>query len=189
MFNEIPLINFGVWSLIRFLLYQLLIVFSFYNFHDLPKYTLEFKEKIEQFSVFSNIEFPSWLKEQLDNPENMFMIILAIAFVSGLLATLGFKLFQFISGALILVLAAVYYPPLKPSELGPDEPYEVLAQKYPWVDTVLISFFGILMILHSLKNFKDEDFYFLKEDSGQTTVNQPASKESEKTDKESKKNR
>lgn len=182
MFSEVPLLNFGIWSLIRFLLYQLLMVFSLYNFHDLPKYTLEFKEKVEQFAVLCNIHFPTWLKDQFDDPEKLFIVILVMALVSGILATLGIKLFQFTSGVLIVSLAIVYYPPTKPSELGPNEKYDVLAQKYPWVDTVLISFFGVLMILHSLKNFKDEDFYFLREDSGQKQVvtETETSKESKK---------
>ena len=152
VFSKNKFVDYFIWCLLRVMLYQFLLIFAYYNYNDLPKYTLEFQEKTQEFARISNITYPSFLPDDLEELLPIFRNCLLIIMTIGLLATLGSKLFQFISGVLVIGLSIIYFHPLKPSAIKEGEQWDTLNQKYPWIDTLLISFYGIGMIIHSLYN-------------------------------------
>ena len=150
MFTRFPWLDYLIWCLLRFMLYMFLIVFAGINYNDLPKYTLEFQEKIEEFSKLSNIHNQTYFPDDLEQLEPIFSKILIAILIFALLATLGVKIFQFICGVVVILFANVYYHPLREPEVAPGEHYDTLNQKYPWIDTLLLSLCGLGMIAHSV---------------------------------------
>ena len=69
MFTRFPWLDYLIWCLLRFMLYMFLIVFAGINYNDLPKYTLEFQEKIEEFSKLSNIHNQTYFPDDLEQLE------------------------------------------------------------------------------------------------------------------------
>ena len=80
-----------------------------------------------------------------------------------LLVIFGFKFFQFIAGILVFIIDFLKYHPLRPPEVSEGESYEALSQKYPWIDTILIGVFGVIMIIHSLVEIPED--WILEKDS------------------------
>lgn len=153
MFTRYKFLDYLIWCLLRFILYMFLLIFAYVNYSDLPKYTLEFQEKIEEFSKLSNIHNQTYFPDDLEELEPIFTKILIIVSGMAFLAILGVKVFQFFSGLIVILLANLYYHPFRPAEVGPGEHYDTLNQRFPWIDTLLISLGGVGMIAHS--------FYFL----------------------------
>ena len=117
MFTRFPWLDYLIWCLLRFMLYMFLIVFAGINYNDLPKYTLEFQEKIEEFSKLSNIHNQTYFPDDLEQLEPIFSKILIAILIFALLATLGVKIFQFICGVVVILFANVYYHPLREPEV------------------------------------------------------------------------
>ncbi len=149
MITRYKFLDYLIWSVLRLLLYSFILTFVAYNFNDLPKYALEFKIQMKDAAKYSKFTWPDWINKQLIHPIPIFKKFLTICLLSGLGATFGFKIFQFTSGILVFVISFLKYHPLRPSEISEGETYEALSQKYPWIDTLLIGIFGILMIIHS----------------------------------------
>ena len=69
------------------------------------------------------------------------------------------------------IIVMIKYHPLTPSKLKPGESYNVLSEKYPWIDTCILELFALLMIVNSLVNFKEEWLDCLK-DKEQVAINE-----------------
>jgi hypothetical protein len=163
MITRYKFLDFLIWSVLRLLIYSFLLSFVAYNYNDLPKYALEFKNQMKDAAKYSNFTWPDYINKQLIHPIPIFKKFLFICLICSVLATFGFKLFQFISGILVFVIDFLKYHPLKPPEVSEGESYEALSQKYPWIDTILIGVFGIIMIIHSLVEIPED--WILEKDS------------------------
>ena len=163
--------DYIVWCFLRFILYSFLLTFALYSYNDLPKYALEFKQDIVRSANLSGIELPQFIKDQIVHPIPFFTKLIYVVIVVSVLAILGSKFFQFISGLLMTVIVMIKYHPLTPSKLKPGESYNALSEKYPWIDTCILEFFAILMFVNSLVNFKEEWLDALK-DKEQIAINE-----------------
>ena len=163
--------DYIVWCFLRFILYSFLLTFALYSYNDLPKYALEFKQDIIRSANLSGIELPQFIKDQIVHPIPFFTKLIYVVIVVSVLAILGSKFFQFISGLLMTVIVMIKYHPLTPSKLKPGESYNALSEKYPWIDTCILEFFAILMFVNSLVNFKEEWLDALK-DKEQIAINE-----------------
>ena len=187
MITRYKFLDYLIWSVLRLLLYSFILTFVAYNFNDLPKYALEFKIQMKDAAKYSKFTWPDWINKQLIHPIPLFKKFLTICLISGLGATFGFKILQFTSGILVLIISFLKYHPLRPSEISEGETYEALSQKYPWIDTLLIGIFGILMIIHSFiespeswileKEYTEKPIAVLEEDTEEYKMKQ---KEKEK---------
>ena len=182
MITRYKFLDYLIWSVLRLLLYSFILTFVAYNFNDLPKYALEFKIQMKDAAKYSNFTWPEWINKQLIHPIPIFKKFLTICLISGLGATFGFKIFQFTSGILVLLISFLKYNPMRPSEISEGEAYEALSQKYPWIDTLLIGIFGILMIIHSFieipeswileKEYAEKPIAVLEEDTEEYKMKQ-----------------
>ena len=182
-----------VWCFMRFILYSFLLTFALYSYNDIPKYALEFKHDLYRSANLSNIELPQFIKDQIVHPIPFFSKIIFIVIIVSSLAILGFKFFQFLSGLLMTVIVMIKYHPLTPSKLKPGEPYNALSEKYPWIDTVILEFFALLMFINAFVNFKEEWLDCLK-DKETVAINEEdyeeyKKKEEERKNKEKNKNK
>ena len=155
--------DYIVWCFLRFILYSFLLTFALYSYNDLPKYALEFKQDIIRSAKLSGIELPQYIKNQIVHPIPFFSKIIYAVVGFSTLAILGFKPFQFLSGVLMTIIVMIKYHPLTPSKLKPGEPYNALSEKYPWIDTIILELFALLMIVNSLVTFKEEWLECLKD--------------------------
>lgn len=148
--------DYIVWCLLRILLYSVLLSFILFTYYDLPKYALEFKNDIIESAGLFNITIPKWLSNQLSHPIDFYQTFLLILFIITFLAVLGFKKFQVMAGVCQIIIALIKNNPLKPSKLKPGEPYNALNEVYPWIDTIIMSLFGIFMVINGFIDFKEE---------------------------------
>ena len=177
--------EFLVWCFIRFILYSFLLTFALYSYNDIPKYALEFKQDLYRSAKLSNIELPQFIKDQIVHPIPFFSKIIYIVIIVSLLAILGFKFFQFMSGLIMTLIVMIKYHPLTPSKLKPDEPYNALSEKYPWIDTCILEFFALLMFVNAFVNFKEEWLDCLK-DKETIAINEEDYEEYKKKEEERK---
>ena len=155
--------DYLVWCFLRFILYSFLLTFALYSYNDIPKYALEFKQDLYRSANLSNIELPQFIKDQIVHPIPFFTKILYIITIVSILAILGSKFFQFLSGLLMTLIVLIKNHPLTPSKLKPGEQYNALSEKYPWIDTCILEFFALLMFINSFVNFKEEWLDCLKD--------------------------
>ena len=179
--------DYLVWCFLRFILYSFLLTFALYSYSDLPKYALEFKQDLYRSAKLTGIELPQFIKDRVVHPIPFFTLIIYIVAAVSSLAILGFKIFQFISGVLMTIIVMIKYHPLTPSKLKPGESYNALSEKYPWIDTCILEFFALLMIVNSLVTFKEEWLDALK-DKEQIAINEEDYEEYKKK-QENKKNK
>ena len=163
--------DYIVWCFLRSILYSFLLTFALYSYNDLPKYALEFKQDLYNSAKLSGFELPKYVKEKIAHPIPCFTILLYVVVVFSVLAILGFKFFQFMSGALMTLIILIKYHPLTPSKLKPGENYNALSEKYPWIDTCILEFFAILMFINAFVDFKEEWLDSLK-DKEQIAINE-----------------
>ena len=163
--------DYIVWCFLRFILYSFLLTFALYSYNDLPKYALEFKQDLYRSAKLTGFELPQYVKDKIAHPIPLFTILIYIVVLFSSLAILGFKFFQFLSGVLMTIIIMIKYHPLTPSKLKPGENYNALSEKYPWIDTCILEFFAILMIVNSLVDFKEEWLDSLK-DKEQVAINE-----------------
>ena len=185
--------DYLVWCFLRFILYSFLLTFALYSYNDIPKYALEFKQDLYRSANLSNIELPQFIKDQIVHPIPFFTKILYIITIVSILAILGSKFFQFLSGLLMTLIVLIKNHPLTPSKLKPGEQYNALSEKYPWIDTCILEFFALLMFINSFVNFKEEWLDCLK-DKEQIAIKEEdyqdyKNKEEEKKQKEKNKNK
>ena len=185
--------DYLVWCFLRFILYSFLLTFALYSYSDLPKYALEFKQDLYRSAKLTGIELPQFIKDRVVHPIPFFTLIIYIVAAVSSLAILGLKIFQFISGVLMTIIVMIKYHPLTPSKLKPGESYNALSEKYPWIDTCILEFFALLMIVNSLVTFKEEWLDALK-DKEQIAINEEdyeeyKKKEEERKQKEKNKNK
>ena len=121
--------DYLVWCFLRFILYSFLLTFFLYSYNDLPKYALEFKQDIIRSAKLSGIELPQFIKDQIIHPIPFFTKVIFVALFFSVMAILGFKTFQFLSGLLMSIIILIKYHPLTPSKLKPGESYNALAEK------------------------------------------------------------
>ena len=185
--------DYLVLCFLRFILYSFLLTFALYSYNDIPKYALEFKQDLYRSANLSNIELPQFIKDQIVHPIPFFTKILYIITIVSILAILGSKFFQFLSGLLMTLIVLIKNHPLTPSKLKPGEQYNALSEKYPWIDTCILEFFALLMFINSFVNFKEEWLDCLK-DKEQIAIKEEdyedyKKKEEEKKQKEKNKNK
>ena len=147
--------DYMIWCILRGLIYQYIFIFTGTNLSDLPKSTLEFIEKLEEFCSISKIEYPAYIPNYVLDLMPYYKKAMILYLILSILAVLGVKIFQFICGISVIILSCILNHPLKPSTLKPGEKYDTLNEKYPWIDTLLTSIFGLLMIINSLWNCPD----------------------------------
>ena len=185
--------DYIVWCFLRFILYSFLLTFALYSYNDIPKYALEFKQDLYRSAKLSNLELPQFIKDQIVHPIPFFTKFIYIITIVSLLAILGSKFFQFLSGVLMTLIILIKNHPLTPSKLKPGEPYNALSEKYPWIDTCILGFFALLMFFNAFVNFKEEWLECLK-DKEQVAINEEdyeeyKKKEEERKQKEKNKNK
>ena len=171
MITRYKFLDFLIWSVLRLLIYSFLLSFVAYNYNDLPKYALEFKQDLYRSAKLTGIELPQFIKDQIVHPIPFFTKLIYVVVAVSSLAILGLKFFQFISGVLMTIIVMIKYHPLTPSKLKPGESYNALSEKYPWIDTCILELFAILMIVNSLVTFKEEWLDALK-DKEQIAINE-----------------
>lgn len=189
MFTQYKFLDYIIWCGLRSLIYQYNLIFFFYNYFDLPKNTLEFKEKIIEFTTLSNLQYPEYLPRSIKDLIPVYTYVLYFYLAIAILAILGFKVFQFISGVAVIAISCLYYHPLRPSTLAPGQQYTSLSEKYPWIDTILISLFGVGMIINAFWGTMEccnTLVEKLKDNSEEAILEEDAN---EKNDAESKKNK
>ena len=177
--------DYITWCFMRFILYSFLLTFALYSYNDLPKYALEFKQDLYRSAKLSGIELPQWIQNQIVHPIPFFTKIIYVVILFSVLAILGSKLFQFLSGLLMTVIVMIKYHPLTPSKLKPGEPYNALSEKYPWIDTCILELFAILMFVNSMVDFKEEWLDALK-DKETIAINEEDYEEYKKREEEKK---
>jgi len=175
--------DYLVWCFLRFILYSFLLTFFLYSYNDLPKYALEFKQDIIRSAKLSGIELPQFIKDQIIHPIPFFTKVIFVALFFSVMAILGFKTFQFLSGLLMSIIILIKYHPLTPSKLKPGESYNALAEKYPWIDTCILEFFALLMFVNAFTEFKEEWLNALK-DKEQVVINEEDYEEYKKKEEE-----
>ena len=185
--------DYIVWCFLRFILYSFLLTFALYSYNDIPKFALEFKQDLIRSAKLSNIELPQIIKDQIVHPIPFFTKIIYVITIVSILAILGSKFFQFLSGLLMTIIILIKNHPLTPSKLKPDEPYNALSEKYPWIDTCILGFFALLMFINSFTTFKEEWLDCLK-DKEQVAIKEEdyeeyKKKEEERKQKEKNKNK
>ena len=185
--------DYIVWCFLRFILYSFLLTFALYSYNDIPKFALEFKQDLYSSAKLSNIELPQIIKDQIVHPIPFFTKIIYVITIVSILAILGSKFFQFLSGLLMTIIILIKNHPLTPSKLKPDEPYNALSEKYPWIDTCILGFFALLMFVNSFTTFKEEWLDCLK-DKEQVAIKEEdyeeyKKKEEERKQKEKNKNK
>ena len=177
--------DYITWCFMRFILYSFLLTFALYSYNDLPKYALEFKQDLYRSAKLTGIELPQWIQNQIVHPIPFFTKIIYVVILFSVLAILGSKLFQFLSGLLMTVIVMIKYHPLTPSKLKPGEPYNALSEKYPWIDTCILELFAILMFVNSMVDFKEEWLDALK-DKETIAINEEDYEEYKKREEEKK---
>ena len=177
--------DYIVWCFLRFILYSFLLTFALYSYNDIPKFALEFKQDLYSSAKLSNIELPQIIKDQIVHPIPFFTKIIYVITIVSILAILGSKFFQFLSGLLMTIIILIKNHPLTPSKLKPDEPYNALSEKYPWIDTCILGFFALLMFINSFTTFKEEWLDCLK-DKEQVAIKEEDYEEYKKKDEERK---
>ena len=185
--------DYIVWCFLRIILYSFLLTFALYSYNDIPKFALEFKQDLYSSAKLSNIELPQIIKDQIVHPIPFFTKIIYVITIVSILAILGSKFFQFLSGLLMTIIILIKNHPLTPSKLKPDEPYNALSEKYPWIDTCILGFFALLMFINSFTTFKEEWLDCLK-DKEQVAIKEEdyeeyKKKEEERKQKEKNKNK
>ena len=185
--------DYIVWCFLRFILYSFLLTFALYSYNDIPKFALEFKQDLYSSAKLSNIELPQIIKDQIVHPIPFFTKVIYVITIVSILAILGSKFFQFLSGLLMTIIILIKNHPLTPSKLKPDEPYNALSEKYPWIDTCILGFFALLMFVNSFTTFKEEWLDCLK-DKEQVAIKEEdyeeyKKKEEERKQKEKNKNK
>ena len=185
--------DYIVWCFLRFILYSFLLTFALYSYNDIPKFALEFNQDLYRSAQLSNIELPQIIKDQIVRPIPFFTKIIYVITIVSILAILGSKFFQFLSGLLMTIIILIKNHPLTPSKLKPDEPYNALSEKYPWIDTCILGFFALLMFINSFTTFKEEWLDCLK-DKEQVAIKEEdyeeyKKKEEERKQKEKNKNK
>ena len=185
--------DYIVWCFLRFILYSFLLTFALYSYNDIPKFALEFKQDLYSSAKLSNIELPQIIKDQIVHPIPFFTKIIYVITIVSILAILGSKFFQFLSGLLMTIIILIKNHPLTPSKLKPDEHYNALSEKYPWIDTCILGFFALLMFINSFTTFKEEWLDCLK-DKEQVAIKEEdyeeyKKKEEERKQKEKNKNK
>ena len=185
--------DYIVWCFLRFILYSFLLTFALYSYNDIPKFALEFKQDLYSSAKLSNIELPQIIKDQIVHPIPFFTKLIYLITIVSILAILGSKFFQFLSGLLMTIIILIKNHPLTPSKLKPDEPYNALSEKYPWIDTCILGFFALLMFINSFTTFKEEWLDCLK-DKEQVAIKEEdyeeyKKKEEERKQKEKNKNK
>ena len=185
--------DYIVWCFLRFILYSFLLTFALYSYNDIPKFALEFKQDLYSSAKLSNIELPQIIKDQIVHPIPFFTKIIYVITIVSILAILGSKFFQFLSGLLMTIIILIKNHPLTPSKLKPDEPYDALSAKYPCIDTCILGFFALLMFINSFTTFKEEWLDCLK-DKEQVAIKEEdyeeyKKKEEERKQKEKNKNK
>ena len=185
--------DYIVWCFLRFILYSFLLTFALYSYNDIPKFALEFKQDLYSSAKLSNIELPQIIKDQIVHPIPFFTKIIYVITIVSILAILGSKFFQFLSGLLMTIIILIKNHPLTPTKLKPDEPYNALSEKYPWIDTCILGFFALLMFINSFTTFKEEWLDCLK-DKEQVAIKEEdyeeyKKKEEERKQKEKNKNK
>ena len=177
--------DYIVWCFLRFILYSFLLTFALYSYNDIPKFALEFKQDLYSSAKLSNIELPQIIKDQIVHPIPFFTKIIYVITIVSILAILGSKFFQFLSGLLMTIIILIKNHPLTPSKLKPDEPYNALSEKYPWIDTCILGFFALLMFINSFTTFKEEWLDCLK-DKEQVAIKEEDYEEYKKKEEERK---
>ena len=177
--------DYITWCFMRFILYSFLLTFALYSYNDLPKYALEFKQDLYRSAKLSGIELPQWIQNKIVHPIPFFTKIIYVVILFSVLAILGSKLFQFLSGLLMTIIVMIKYHPLTPSKLKPGEPYNALSEKYPWIDTCILELFAILMFVNSMVDFKEEWLDALK-DKETIAINEEDYEEYKKKEEEKK---
>lgn len=175
--------DYLIWCILRSIIYQYIFIFAFTNLSDLPKSSLEFIEKLEEFCGISKIKYPKFIPDEVIPFMPIYQKCMYIFIVLAILAVLGFKFFQFICGVLVIGTSCIFYHPLKPSTLKPGEEFSTYNLKYPWIDTLLTSIFGFAMIINSLwncpesifKNNDDDHLVYLEEDEEEYKKTHPES--------------
>ena len=153
----------------RVFVYFFLYAFILYSYNDPPKYALEFKKDLKLSAKLSNIEIPKIIQDNLVHPMPLFLLFLKICLFCTVMATLGFKIFQFISGLIVVFIDLVKYHPLREPEVKKGEQYDALNQVYPWIDTILIGVFAVVIFVNTFLNFKEE-WIFDTQNNLQTVV-------------------
>lgn len=166
--------DYFIWCILRCIIYQYIFIFAATNLNDLPKSSLEFIEKLEEFCKISKIQYPSFIPDFVLDLIPIYQKVMFIYLFFAIMSVLGVKVFQFISGICVILTSCIFYHPFKPSTLKPEDSYSTYNLKYPWIDTLLTSSFGILMIFNSLFNCPDSIFknsdnrnVYLEEDEDQ----------------------
>ena len=168
MITKHKFLDYLIWCFMRVFVYFFLYAFILYSYNDPPKYALEFKKDLKLAAKLSNIEIPKIIQDNLIHPMPLFVLFLKICLFCTIMATLGFKIFQFISGLIVVFIDLVKYHPLREPEVKKGEPYDALNQVYPWIDTILIGMFAVVIFFNTFVNFKEE--WIFDTQSNQTTV-------------------
>jgi hypothetical protein len=96
----------------RTLLFQFIFIFAFLKLRDITRSSYELKDRFYELATLLNFK-NDLIDKAFTNSLLVFQIFLGALLSSSLLATLGSRVFSFISGLLLILLNLIYFNPLR----------------------------------------------------------------------------